>query len=79
MSKKYYSKQDFMRIERTNDLIKAVESIGYSEKSNHGGSHHVYECPGKPVISLVDHGHSNIAPGTLRNIVNLIFNPNYQK
>lgn len=70
---KMMSKNDLMKIANADKFTRGIESLGYTEKSTHGGSHHIYECPGKPTVSLVNHGHSEISIGTRRNILSLIF------
>ena len=68
------TKKELMNLEKSSDFIKAIKSFGYCESIKNGGSHRVFKCPGKPVLSVVDHGHSTISIGTRRNIANLIFN-----
>jgi hypothetical protein len=75
MSKKIVvsCKNDLLKIESAREFIKAIESIGYQPKKDTGSSHKVYTCIGKPTISIVNSGHSNISIGVKRNIANLIF------
>ena len=70
---KMMSKNDLMKCANADKFTKGIESLGYTEKCTHGGSHHVYQCDGRPTISLVNHGHSEISVGTRRNILSLIF------
>ena len=66
------TKEKLLHTEKTSDFIKAINHIGYKPiRSN--GSHVVYECTGKPPITLVDGGHKTISIGVRRQIVKLIF------
>jgi predicted RNA binding protein YcfA (HicA-like mRNA interferase family) len=78
---KMMSKNDLLKCASADKFTRGIESLGYTEKPTHGGSHHIYECENKPTISLVNHGHSEISIGVRRNILNLIFgcNPGQNK
>lgn len=65
-------KSDLMKVKKYNDLAKTLSSLGYSERCN-GGSHHVWSKTGAQSLSVPAHNSkSEIAPGTLRNIIKLI-------
>jgi predicted RNA binding protein YcfA (HicA-like mRNA interferase family) len=66
---------EFKRMSKTKEMIKFVQSIGYTEKSKNGSSHRIFECKGKPVLSIPDH--RELAPGTRRNIAKLILGSEY--
>ena len=44
-----------MAIKTTRDAIKFLSELGYTEKTKRGGSHRIFTCQNKPVISLPDH------------------------
>jgi predicted RNA binding protein YcfA (HicA-like mRNA interferase family) len=81
MSKHMMTKNDLMRCEKSRDFVKGIESLGYEPKKNNGSSHYIYQCEGRPTISIVNHGNGDLAIGTRRNILNLIFgcNPGQNK
>ena len=66
---------NLMNIKTTRELIKTVESMGYTETVKNGSSHLIFKAQGKPALSIPDH--KEIARGTLRNIVKLIEGENY--
>ena len=60
----------------TKDFIKKdILPLGYCQKKCNGGSHVIYECKGKPTISIPNH--REIAPGTKRNILKLAMGESY--
>ena len=65
-----------------NDFDKYLRAKGYSPR-NTGGSHVVYNCSGKPSLSIPCHNvraNQSVSPGVKRNIVKLILgNEYYQK
>jgi predicted RNA binding protein YcfA (HicA-like mRNA interferase family) len=73
------TKNDLMKLERENDFTHAIESMGYKMMTRKGGSHKVYKCENKPVLSVVVHGHGLVSIGVRRNIANLIFNSTSKK
>ena len=68
-----------MVIKTTRDAEKFLSEYGYTEKSNHGGSHRIFTCQNKPVISLPDHnrGKSVLSEGVKRNILKLALGKEY--
>lgn len=62
-------KDQFEDIKTQREMIKFLESQGYTIPKN--GNHLVCKCPGKPSVSLPNH--KELAPGTKRNILKLIF------
>ena len=73
------TKNDLMKLEREGDFCHALESIGYKNMNRKGGSHKVYKCENKPVLSVVVHGHGLISIGVRRQIANMIFNSTSKK
>ena len=67
------------KIKTTNDAVKILSSMGYTEKSKRGGSHRIFTCQNKPVISLPDHnnGRSVLSEGVKRNILKLAMGESY--
>ena len=72
-------KNKYMAIHTTNEAVKFLSSLGYTEKSKRGGSHRIFTCANKPVISLPDHnaGKSVLSEGVKRNILKLAMGESY--
>ena len=68
-----------MAIHTTRDMEKFIKNLGYTEKSKRGGSHRIFTCQNKPVISLPDHnnGRSVLSEGVKRNIIKLALGESY--
>ena len=68
-----------MAIHTTNEAVKFLSSLGYTEKSKRGGSHRIFTCQNKPIISLPDHnaGKSVLSEGVKRNILKLAMGESY--
>jgi predicted RNA binding protein YcfA (HicA-like mRNA interferase family) len=68
-----------MAIKTTRDAIKFLSELGYTEKTKRGGSHRIFICQNKPVISLPDHnaGKSVLSDGVKRNILKLALGKEY--
>ena len=68
-----------MAIHTTKEAVKFLENLGYTEKSKRGGSHRIFTCQNKPVISLPDHnaGKSVLSEGVKRNILKLAMGESY--
>lgn len=67
-------KDDLMKIKKFKDFERALKQMGYSECSNHAGSHRIYKAQNRPTLSIPCHNNgAEIAVGTKRNIVKLIF------
>lgn len=68
-----------MAIKTTKDAERFLCQLGYTEKSKHGGSHRIFVCQNKPVISLPDHnnGKSQLSEGVKRNILKLALGEKY--
>lgn len=67
-------KDDLMKIKRFKDFERALKQLGYTEQSSHGGSHRIYKAQNRPTLSIPCHNNNaEIATGTKRNIVKLIF------
>lgn len=69
------NKNDFKQIEKTTDLIKHVESLGYVESRGNGSSHRIFKCNGLPILSIPNS--RIISDGTRRNIVKLLLGESY--
>jgi predicted RNA binding protein YcfA (HicA-like mRNA interferase family) len=73
-------KNNFMQsIKTTKEAVKFLSELGYTEKSKRGGSHRIFICSNRPVISLPDHnsGKSILSDGVKRNILKLALGESY--
>ncbi|MFM9972921.1 MAG: type II toxin-antitoxin system HicA family toxin [Burkholderiales bacterium] len=59
-----------MQIKKTKELIKLVESFGYS-LARQAGSHMIFTCPNRK--NAVIPNNREIARGTLRQILNCVY------
>lgn len=74
------SKNDLRNISTIKEYDKFLTLQGY--KSRHGGgSHIIYNCTGKPSLSIPCHNRMSekLSPGTKRNIDKLILGESYYK
>lgn len=69
------TKNELMRLKKTKNFIKYIQSIGYTQTKN-SNAHMIYKCRGKAILSIPSHG-KEIATGTLRNLIKLILNEAY--
>ena len=67
------------KIKTTNDAVKILSSMGYTEKTKRGGSHRIFICVNRPIVSLPDHnnGRSVLSEGVKRNIIKLALGKEY--
>jgi predicted RNA binding protein YcfA (HicA-like mRNA interferase family) len=63
------TKNQLLHTEKTTEFIKAIKSMGY-EYNRSNGSHAIYECQGKPSLTIVDGGHKIISIGVRRQNCN---------
>jgi len=67
------------QIKTTRDAERFLSSLGYTEKCKHGGSHRIFTCQNKPVVSLPDHntGKSILSEGVKRSLLKLALGKAY--
>ncbi len=68
--------KQMLEIKKTKDLLKIItRELGYTESRGNGSSHLVFRKANAPSLSIPNT--REIAPGTRRNIVKLIFGEAY--
>jgi predicted RNA binding protein YcfA (HicA-like mRNA interferase family) len=69
------NKESLMSIKKVKDFTNAVESMGWMESSNHGGSHRIYRAQGKPTLSIPNG--KELSTGVKRDLAKLILGEKY--
>lgn len=58
-----------MNMNRT-QFVKYISNLGYTESNNRKpGSHRIYQCSGKPPLSIPE---GELSPGVKRNLIKLV-------